>query len=254
MKKETLFIAISNQKGGVGKSAITTLVSSYLYLNKGKNIIIIDCDYPQYSIHNMREDDRKTVNQNPELQASLVKQFEVINKKAYPIIRANPENALNEAYKIIDNAVDKPDIIFFDLPGTVNNDGILNLILSMNYIFVPIIADKRVLHSSLSFVLTVKEYMKTFADKVNLIEIYMFWNKVDKREQTDLYDEFNEILMDQKIPLLRTELPDSKRYNKELSVSRHIIFRSTLFPPDKRLLRNSNLEKLIKEICYIIKV
>ena len=253
MQKETLFIAISNQKGGVGKSVITTLVSSYLYLNKGQNIIVIDCDYPQHSIHNMREDDKKTVAQSGELQSALAKQFEVFGKKAYPIIRVKSEDALEDAYKLLDNAEVKPDIIFFDLPGTVNSTGIINLILNMNYIFVPIIADKRVLQSSLAFVLTVREYMKSLSGKINLKEIHMFWNKVDKREHTDLYDEFNELLMDQQIPLLRTELPDTKRYNKELSVNRNTIFRSTLFPPDKRLLRNSHLDKLIKEIIYIIK-
>lgn len=254
MKKETLFIAVSNQKGGVGKSVITTLISSYLYLEKKKEIIVIDCDYPQHSIHNMREDDKKTVHRNPELQSALEKQFEALGKRAFPIIRAKPENALDEAQSIMDKIGTKPDIIFFDLPGTVNNTGIINLVLNMNYIFVPIIADKRVLQSSLAFVLTLKEYIKTLSGEINLKEIFMFWNKVDKREHTDLYDEFNEILMDQHIPLLRTELPDTKRYNKELSVNRAAIFRSTLFPPDRKLLRNSNLDKLVKEICYTVKL
>ena len=36
MEKETLFIAFSTQKGGVGKSAFTILMSSYLHYVLGK--------------------------------------------------------------------------------------------------------------------------------------------------------------------------------------------------------------------------
>lgn len=254
MEKETLFIAISNQKGGVGKSILTTLFSSFLYFNKEKNVVIIDCDYPQHSIFNMREDDRRIVRQNTDLQMAIARQFETYSKKAYPIIKASPEKALTEAYKIIDESEITPDIIFFDLPGTVNNAGIINLMLNMNYVFIPIIADRRVLQSSLAFIMTVREYMKAFADKINLEGIYMFWNKVDRREHTELYDDFNTILKEEQIPRLVTELPDTKKYNKELSVKRNTIFRSTLFPPDKKLLRNSNLDRLISEICQIIKL
>lgn len=35
MKKETLYVAFSTQKGGVGKTTFTVLVASYLYYLKG---------------------------------------------------------------------------------------------------------------------------------------------------------------------------------------------------------------------------
>ena len=34
MSKEPLFVAVSNQKGGVGKSALTVVLSSYLHSRK----------------------------------------------------------------------------------------------------------------------------------------------------------------------------------------------------------------------------
>ena len=46
---------------------------------------------------------------------------------------------------------DKPDIVFFDLPGTVNSEGVISSLAGMDYIFTPISADKVVLESSLSF-------------------------------------------------------------------------------------------------------
>ena len=40
MKKETLFVAFTNQKGGVGKSAFTILMADYThYLKKNKDAI-----------------------------------------------------------------------------------------------------------------------------------------------------------------------------------------------------------------------
>ena len=53
---------------------------------------------------------------------------------------------------------------------------------------------------------------------------------------------------------MTTYIPDTKRYKKELFGDKPSIFRSTLFPADKRLMRGSNLEDLITEIGFIIKL
>ena len=42
MKKETLYVAFSTQKGGVGKTTFTVLVASYLYYLKGYNVAVVD--------------------------------------------------------------------------------------------------------------------------------------------------------------------------------------------------------------------
>jgi len=61
MEKETLFIAFSTQKGGVGKTAFTVLMSSYLHYEKGMEVAVVDCDYPQHSIFEMRQRDMELV-------------------------------------------------------------------------------------------------------------------------------------------------------------------------------------------------
>lgn len=60
MSKRCTFIALSNQKGGVGKSTMTVLLASYFHYVKGKNVAVIDCDYPQFSIQALRSRDMKT--------------------------------------------------------------------------------------------------------------------------------------------------------------------------------------------------
>lgn len=42
MKKETLYVAFSTQKGGVGKTTFTVLVASYLYYLKGYSVAVVD--------------------------------------------------------------------------------------------------------------------------------------------------------------------------------------------------------------------
>lgn len=63
MSKEPLFVAVSNQKGGVGKSALTVVLASYFHFEKNLNVAIIDCDSPQHSLVRMRERDKKAVRQ-----------------------------------------------------------------------------------------------------------------------------------------------------------------------------------------------
>jgi hypothetical protein len=52
---------------------------------------------------------------------------------------------------------------------------------------------------------------------------------------------------------LKTFLPDSKRFRKETANERKAVFRSTVFPADKSLVRGSNLDKLVDEVLTIIK-
>ena len=54
MKKNPLFVAVSNQKGGVGKSTMLVTLASLLNYSMGKNVAIVDCDATQRSLFNLR--------------------------------------------------------------------------------------------------------------------------------------------------------------------------------------------------------
>ena len=45
MKKDTVLVAVCNQKGGVGKSTMTIMLAGYYHYLKGLNVAVIDCDY-----------------------------------------------------------------------------------------------------------------------------------------------------------------------------------------------------------------
>lgn len=252
MEQKTKFIAIGNQKGGVGKSALTVIYASYLHYELQKNVIVVDCDYPQHSIYSMRGSDIDAVTENEELQGSLTRRFDQYGRKAYKIIKSSAEKALEAVIDFMDNSKHPVDVVLFDIPGTVNSQGVVNLIFNLDYIFIPIVADRRVLESSLSFALSLKGYIENATFEFNLKDLFFFWNKVDRRENTELYDLFPEVAKEAEVEILSTQIPDTKRYNKELSATRNEIFRSTLFPPDKRLLKNSKFDELVSEINKII--
>jgi hypothetical protein len=52
---------------------------------------------------------------------------------------------------------------------------------------------------------------------------------------------------------METVLPDSKRFRREMTGGHKPVFRSTLFPVDKNLLKGSNIEELVAEFCQTVK-
>ena len=117
MERKSIYVAFSNQKGGVGKSAFTTLAASYLHYEGKRNVVVVDCDYPQHSIFAMRERDKSMVSANEAFKEMMASQFEAIGKKAYPVLKAKPEEAVSMADKIVSASPVRVDVVFFDLSG-----------------------------------------------------------------------------------------------------------------------------------------
>lgn len=253
MEKETLFVAFSTQKGGAGKTALTVLTSSYMHYVLGKSIAIVDCDYPQYSIMEMRKRDKDLVMKDDHFKLLAYNQFKGLEKKAYSVVMSDPVNAIDAANKVIKDSPEKLDIIFFDLPGTMNSKGVIQTLSSMDYIFAPISADRLVLESTLTFASSINENLIS-VNKSNIKGLYLLWNMVDGREKTDLYDVYETVINELGLPLLNTFIPDTKRFRKEINGIQKQVFRSTLFPPDKQLVKGSNIDMLVDEINKIIKI
>lgn len=249
--KQTMYVAFSTQKGGAGKTTLTVLVASYLHYVKGYKVAVIDCDYPQHSIAEMRERDFKMCENDEYYKGMLYEQFvRLEQKKAYPVVESNTKDALDDAEDLTKEG--DYDFIFFDLPGTLNNEGLILTIASMDYIVAPIAADRLVLESTLDYLISVRDNIVN-PGKSNIKGIYLFWNMVDGREKSELYEVYENVIRDLEFPLLRTFIPDSKRFRREQSVSYKALFRSTLFPADKSLVKGSNLDALTDELLELLK-
>jgi cellulose biosynthesis protein BcsQ len=106
------------------------------------------------------------------------------------------------------------DVVFFDLPGTVNSAGILKTLAGMHHIFTPIIADRVVMESTLIFTQVLNDVVRR-QGATAIQSINLFWNQVDGRERTALYSVYEGLINSLGIHLMRTRITDSKRFRKE---------------------------------------
>ena len=249
--KEVTYVAISTQKGGAGKTTLTVLVASYLHYVKGYNVAVVDCDFPQYSIHDMRKRDMKAVMDDGHYKVMAYEQLKRLKKNPYTIRCSRAEDAVKTAENLVAAQPDL-DFVFFDLPGTVNSTGVLNTLANMDYVFSPIAADRVVMESTLRFASRLNDTLIA-TGKTNIKGLYLLWNMVDGREKSELYKVYEQVIGELGLKVLNTFLPDSKRFRRELTGEHKALFRSTLFPADGTLVKGSNLKEITEELLSIIR-
>lgn len=250
MDKE-IFIAFATQKGGIGKTTLTVLTASYLHYVKGYNVAVVDCDAPQNSIADLRAREVKVIGESTYFKALACDHFRRVKKKAYPVVTSNAADALDDADRLLRGDATKPDLVFFDLPGTLKSEGVVKTLSQMDYIFTPVSADRFVVESALQFVMMFNDNLVT-TGLAKTKGISLFWTMVDGREKTGLYDLYGKLFAENDFHVLDTRLPDSKRFRREPSDDRKQVFRSTILPPDASMLKGSRIRELSEEICSII--
>ena len=217
----------------------------------GYNVAVMDCDYPQYSLHRMREQDLKTVMNNEHFKKAAHRQFSELNKKAYPIIQCKPNEALEKAQQLIAETPFLIEVILFDMPGTVNTAGILTLLAQMHHIFSPITADRVVIESTLSFTEVLSNIIAKNTEST-IRSVHLFWNQVDGREKSPLYKIYEQVIADLGLNLMQAYISDSKRFRKDGTETQRLVFRSTLMPADEKLMSGCYLYDFIDELVQII--
>ncbi|MPN02534.1 hypothetical protein SDC9_149750 [bioreactor metagenome] len=123
----------------------------------------------------------------------------------------------------------------------------------MDYVLTPIVADRMVMQSTMAFATAVLDYLKS-KPEIPLKDFLFFWNKVDRRASTEVYDAYRKIMERLNLSTLKTVLPESRRFDKELSMQGKLFFRSTLFPPPARMLKGSGIDELSEELCEALKL
>ena len=145
------------------------------------------------------------------------------------------------------------DVVLFDLPGTMGSDGVIATISALDYLFVPIKADRLVLESTLNFATTVNDRLIRTGIS-NLKALCMFWNMVDRRERTVLYDIYQQGFSLLGLDCLQTRVPVCSNFTKDLSTTGGPVYRSTLFAPDAGFTKECGFDALMDEIMRTIKI
>lgn len=250
---DPVYVAFATQKGGVGKSTLTTLMASYLYYVEGVEVAAVDCDSTQHSLNVYREHDLMVTEENPYLKRAIHKFYSQFKKTAYPILLTSPTEALDVVSEYIESG-QNPQVVFFDITGTINDPQIVDLITNMDYLFVPITTETGEMASSISFANNVLNRMMT-TGVTKIKEMRLVWNKINSREKTRLVEVIDNYIGKLGLSSLSTVLVKSNKFEKDgREIGNGGVFRSTMLPPDKRLLKGSNLEELVTEIREIIKV
>jgi len=125
-----MIILIGNQKGGAGKSTVTLLFANYLTQAKNKSVTIIDFDYQQ-SIAQKYE------------RAKLLE-----NTEPYTVVAASLEH-----FPGMKNIMcsDKAQIVLVDLPGKLDDDGLIAVFEAADLVICPFSYDEFSFESTILF-------------------------------------------------------------------------------------------------------
>ena len=251
-EKSPLYISFCTQKGGAGKLVFTTLAASYLHYEMGFNVVVIDCDYPQWSVHNLREREKEQLKTNAFYFKKAKALFQKINKRTYPVVSIKPETALVDAKKFLEGEERQYDLVLFDLPETVNNRSVVETFFNMDYLFVPITTSRINMESTLYFVARVNDILQKNPSGIRLKNVYTFWNRMMSKERQELLEAYENAISEIGISSMQTRIPNSVKYDREQSImGNDYLFLSTIFPPDKPLLKGSNWDVFIDEFLEL---
>ena len=77
---------------------------------------------------------------------------------------------------------------------------------------------------------------------------------MDGRESTPLYDVYNQLIEQLGFSLMQNQVKNSTRFRKESEADSKTVFRSTVLPPDERLMKACQLDLFINEFLKIIQL
>ncbi|GAA3989550.1 ParA family protein [Mucilaginibacter dorajii] len=167
-----------NQKGGVGKSTLTVLSGNYLSLAKDWPVTIIDMDYQQ-SISQKFEKAKVLENDEPyDVMAATLETFPVLS------------NVLTKS---------KRDAILIDLPGKLDDDGLIPVFKCADLVICPFSYDEFTFESTVLFAVVLK--------KVNpKVQVVFIPNRIKANVKFEIMSEVNEQLS--KFGKITAAIPD----------------------------------------------
>ena len=92
-----LYVAVSTQKGGAGKTTLTAILASYFYYIRMVDLAVVDCDYPQWSLAQLRERDLRLSEKSEKIKKVVHETWKARGLSAYEIVKSSPEDALEYA-------------------------------------------------------------------------------------------------------------------------------------------------------------
>lgn len=131
-----MIILIGNQKGGAGKSTFTILLANYLSMSRRCKVTVIDMDYQQSIIQKYQ-------------RAKLLE-----NAEPYEVIAASLEAYPGMLKVLADNS---DDLVLIDLPGKLDDDGLIRVFQSADLVLCPFAYDEFSFESTVLFAVVLQK-------------------------------------------------------------------------------------------------
>lgn len=169
-----MIIAFGNQKGGAGKTTLCTLLANYLSIEKNAPVLVLDMDVQQ-SLVNLRKRDAIQHHDMP-----------------YPIQKMH----LTDYGKYRSQINNSEAFVLIDLPGTLNDEGMRNILQDADYIICPFRYDFISVVSTLDFTDVVNVYAPS---KTTNKEIFYIPNIVKTQVNYEQQQKTNDLLSEKGI-------------------------------------------------------
>lgn len=189
MKKSKVII-LGNQKGGVGKSTITSLLANYIHLKTDYSVCVCDCDDKQKTLSKLRARDIEAGHEE---------------KNLYDLIRVDSISFKD----IYDDLYGEYDFIFVDLPGNLMQRGVVLSYALADFMFIPTGISFQDIDSLILFLGIYEDEIKPVRVESGFEEtkIYGFLNNVNPR-LTEVVEFINE-KENMPIPILNKLIPQN---------------------------------------------
>jgi cellulose biosynthesis protein BcsQ len=223
---ETKIISVVGEKGGIGKTTLNIILASDLFYAKGKKVVLLDLDNPQYSIYNKRQRELESLDKE-ERQSMELYPIE-------PVTVATLQDTIVKHYGRV-------DYIILDLPGSLNVEMVKGL-LYVEHVFVPFDHDELEIDSTSHFYFTLKNNFLDNEERM-LKSIHLFFNKyklVKKNKFAVLRQQF----LEADIPMMESVVKDKTIYKER--------YRNTLYPiPQHKELGEKDIKHFFKEVAQL---
>jgi len=174
-----MIIEIGNQKGGAGKSTLSLSLANYLSIDIKCPVTVVDMDYQQ-SIIQKYEKAKLLENDEPyEVAPATLESFPLLKKRVFD---PNPNQ-----------------VILIDLPGKLDDDGLLEVFAAADLMICPFAYDEFTFVSTVHFALVIKRL------KPDMPLIFVP-NRIKSNAKFEIMEEVNEQLA--KLGTLTPMLPD----------------------------------------------
>lgn len=154
-------VVFSNQKGGVGKTTSAMLFANYLVLSEKMDVVCFDFD-PQHSFYEKHQDDITSFQKEP----------------LYDVNKFD----LEDADKVIELVNQYDGVTVFDLPGNLNDNNMVPLLVNADVIICPFHYDKMSLDSTLVFAQVVQHLNQEMDAQIDL---YFLPNRINRSVNYD---------------------------------------------------------------------